>query len=120
MNCFSSSLIIGTGRAPGIKTIRLLSDLDISMPLPIRAKNHVTKENEGVRKRISGQADGVVVEHDGLLRGMNRKAAGGMPDHMVSKTAGNLADVTGPRGGVQIARMVRRVCRVFCVMVISA
>lgn len=45
-----------------------------------------------------------------------RKAAGGMPDHMVSKTAGSLADVTGPRGGVQIARMVRWVCRVFFAM----
>lgn len=104
-------------RAPGIKTIRFLSDLDISMPLPIRVKDRITTQNEGVRKRDSDQGDGVGVEHDGLLRGMNRKAAGGMPDLMVSKTAGNLADVTGPRGGVQIARMVRWVCRLFCVMV---
>ena len=86
------------------------------MPLPIKAQNHVTREIACVRKRDSGQADGVVVVHDGILRGMNRKAAGGMPDHMVSKTAGSLADVTGPRGGVQIARMVRWVCRLFCVM----
>ena len=55
------------------------------MPLPVRAQNHVTREIACVRKSTGGQADGVIVEHDGLLRGMNRKAAGGMPDLMVSK-----------------------------------